>query len=397
MRVAISGCGVAGPTLAWWLRHYGHQPVLIERAPALRRGGYVIDFWGSGYKVADKMGLIPQIRADGYVIERLKSVSAHGRTIASVNAGAIVEIAGGAYVSLARSDLARHIFEACEGIEARFSTSIAAIEERGDKIALGFDDGLSEDFDLLVCADGLHSHTRALLFGPQHGFERKLGLHVAAFLLDGYRPRDELAYVQFTRPGRQVSRIALREDKTLFLMVFADRFLEDEPQDEAGQKAALHRIFAGLGWECDAILARLGEVGDVYFDRVSQIEMPRWTSGRSALIGDAAACASLLAGEGTGLAMTEAYVLAGELHRAGGDYAAGYAAYEERLRDYVARKQAGARRFKGFFAPRSWFGLVLRELGINLAAIPFLTRPLLGAGMADEMELPDYPGSSANL
>ena len=301
MRIAINGCGIAGPTLAWWLRHYGFTPVIFERAPALRAGGYAVDFWGSGYQVAERMGILPGLRTDGYVVERLRSVSASGRTVASFRAGAIVEAAGGDYLTIARSDLSRRIFDACEGIEAHFGRSIEALEDGSGEVVATLSDGRRESFDVVIGADGLHSHVRGLVFGPQQRFERALGLHVAAFLLEGYRPRDELAYVQFTRPGRQMSRLALRDDRTLFLLVFADRLLGEEPRGAAGQKAALRRMFGGLGWETDAILARLGEVDDLYFDRASQIELPRWSKGRVALVGDAAACPSLLAGEGSGL------------------------------------------------------------------------------------------------
>ena len=59
MRVAINGMGIAGPTLAYWLRRWGHDPVLFERSPAVRSGGYLIDFWGLGYEIADRMGILP--------------------------------------------------------------------------------------------------------------------------------------------------------------------------------------------------------------------------------------------------------------------------------------------------------------------------------------------------
>jgi 2-polyprenyl-6-methoxyphenol hydroxylase-like FAD-dependent oxidoreductase len=390
MRIAINGCGIAGPTLAWWLRHYGFAPVIFERAPALRTGGYAVDFWGSGYRVAERMGILPALKTDGYVVERLKSVSSSGRTIASFRAGAIVEAAGGEYLTIARSDLSRRIFDACAGIEVHFGRSIEAVEYEPHGVAVSLSDGAGDRFDLVIGADGLHSRVRGLAFGPQAQCERSLGLHVAAVVLDGYRPRDELAYIQFTRPGRQISRLSLREDKTLFLFVFADRLLRDEPHDETAQKTALRRIFGGMGWETDTILARLGDVEDIYFDRASQIELQHWSKGRVALVGDAAACPSLLAGEGSGLGMTEAYVLAGELARAGGDHRTAFAAYEAKLKDYVAGKQAAARRFKGFFAPKSWFGLALREIAINLAGIPILTNPLIGAGLSDQIALPEY-------
>ncbi|MEO1969537.1 MAG: FAD-binding domain [Sphingomonadaceae bacterium] len=390
MRVAINGCGVAGPTLAWWLRNYGHEPVLFERAEGFRDGGYIIDFWASGYRVAGKMGLIPRLREDGYIIERLESHTLRGMKTAAIDASVFVEIAGGDYLSIARSDLAAAILDACHGIETRFGTNVTGYAESGEAVSVELSDGSHEEFDLLVGADGLHSAVRAMTFGPQEQFERPLGLHVAAATLKGYRPRDELAYVQFTRPNRQISRASLKDDTTMVLFVFADSLIEAEPESADETRAVLRQIFGGTGWESDAILAALEDAGPLYFDKLAQISMPCWSKGRVALIGDAAACPTLLAGEGTGLAMTEAYVLAGELHSADGDYARAFAAYEQRLQAYLAKKQASALRLKGFFAPKNWWGVGLREAATLLAAIPFLSKPILGAGMTDDFTLPDY-------
>jgi len=124
-----------------------------------------------------------------------------------------------------------------------------------------------------------------------------LGLHVAAFTLAGYRPREELTYISFTHPGRQISRAALRNDMTLFLFLFDSSLMVEEPTDEPACKAMLKEVFGGMGWEADAILDSIGEVDDLYFDRVSQIRMFELTNGRVAFVGDASACASLLAGE----------------------------------------------------------------------------------------------------
>ncbi|BCI91284.1 hypothetical protein NIIDMKKI_64900 [Mycobacterium kansasii] len=184
------------------------------------------------------------------------------------------------------------------------------------------------DFDLVIGADGLHSKVRGLVFGPERNYEHYLGCKVAAWVVDGYRPRDELSYVTYNIPGRQVGRFALRGGRTMFLFIFRAE------HDSVGvtPKDQLRNEFGGAGWECREILATLDDVDDLYFDVVSQIRMDSWSRDRVLLIGDAAGCISLLGGEGTGLAMTEAYVLAGELERAGGDHRRAFEAYEARLR-----------------------------------------------------------------
>ncbi len=126
------------------------------------------------------------------------------------------------------------------------------------------------------------------------------------------------------------------DDKTLFLFVFRDEYLTtDSPSTEQERKSVLAKVFADVGWECPRILAALAKVDSIYFDRVSQIRLDRWTKGRTALVGDAGACVSLMTGEGAGLAMAEAYVLAGELRICGSDYAAAFVRYQERMMPFL--------------------------------------------------------------
>jgi 2-polyprenyl-6-methoxyphenol hydroxylase-like FAD-dependent oxidoreductase len=395
MRVAINGTGVAGPTLAWWLRRYGHEPVLFEKAPKLRTGGYIIDFWGVGYNVAEKMGLLPSLFEQGYVMKALRMLGRHGRTVASLDVNTFRSLLHDRYVSIARGDLAATVFRACQGVDTRFGREIVSLDQHARGVRVYSSDGLEEEFDLVVGADGLHSHIRSLAFGPETKFEHPLGCCVAAFAVPGYRPREELVYVSYTVPQRQAFRIALRDDFTSFLLVFRDELLGSWPASTGEQRDALCKVFGDMEWEVPQILARLDEVEDLYFDKVSQIRMDRWTSGRVALIGDAAACVSLLAGEGAGLAMAEAYVLAGELHRGGPEYAAALQRYETSLRPFLAAKQKSALRFAGFFAPRTVFGMLLRNLATNLSALPIVGRLLIGGALRDDLELPDYCGDTA--
>jgi 2-polyprenyl-6-methoxyphenol hydroxylase-like FAD-dependent oxidoreductase len=123
--------------------------------------------------------------------------------------------------------------------------------------------------------------------------------------------------------------------------------------------------------------------------------LPRWSAGRVALLGDAAACPSLLAGEGTGLAMVEAYVLAGELHRSSGDQTRAFALYEEKLRSFVTGKQKAAMRFRGFFAPDTALGLKMRNLIVNSMSVPFVANRLLARSVRDDFELPEYHSTSS--
>ncbi len=149
-------------------------------------------------------------------------------------------------------------------------------------------------------------------------------------------------------------------------------------------------VFADVGWECPRILAAMERVNDVYFDRVSQIRMDRWTKDRTALIGDAAACVSLLAGEGIGLAMAEAYVLAGELRACDNDHATAFARYEERMMPFLRRKQQSAAKFASAFAPKTAFGITFRNIVTGLLGIPFIADYFVGRDLRDDINLSDY-------
>jgi 2-polyprenyl-6-methoxyphenol hydroxylase-like FAD-dependent oxidoreductase len=254
--VLIAGAGIAGPTLAFWLRAAGFGPTLIERAPALRAGGYVVDFWGLGYDIAERMGLEKEINRIGYHMREMRIVDERGERIAGFGTKVFRELTSGRFVTLGRSDLARLLFEKIRGTtEVIFGDEIAGIQDRADCVRVEFKRTSERLFDLVIGADGLHSNVRKLVFGPQERFEKKLGYTTAAFEAQGYRPRDEDVYVTYSEPGRMLGRFALHEDRTLFLFVFAsDADLAPENLDLSAQKSMLRRIFGDGKWECPGIL-----------------------------------------------------------------------------------------------------------------------------------------------
>lgn len=394
--VLISGAGIAGPTLAYWLRAAGYEPTIVERAPRQRGGGYVIDFWGLGYEIAEYMGLSAAVQDVGYRMRELRLVDGRGRRIAGFGIGVFNELTGGRFVTIRRSDLSRLLFDRIkERTETIFGDEVEALREHADGVTVELQKGGTRHFDLVVGADGLHSQIRRLVFGAQERFETQLGYVVAAFEARGYRPRDENVYVMFNRPGRMLGRVALAEDRSLFLFVFAAGGDPSPwPADMAAQKAMLRDQFdapdSNTAWECPRILAELEGASDLYFDRVSQIKMGTWSKGRIALIGDAAFCVSLMAGQGSALAMTSAYVLAGELAAASGQHETAFVRYEALLRGFIVGKQRGAERFAAAFAPRTGWGLFVRNQIVKTMTIPGAAKLIVGREICDELRLPDY-------
>ncbi|MGB8505545.1 FAD-binding domain [Mycobacterium sp.] len=389
MRIAISGAGIAGPAVAYWLHRTGHVPTVIEQSPSLRTGGYVVDFWGIGYRIAELMGIERAVLDAGYQVETLRGMRSGGGVMATVDVGAFAEAVDGRYTTIARSDLSAILFATiADDVEVNFGDSITAIDDRPDGVRVNFEHHPDRDFDLVLGADGLHSRVRQLAFGDRDP-EYYMGCVVAAFTADGYRPLEELSFVLYNTVGAQAARFALRGDRTLFLFIFRAP-PQQIPHSAEAAKAMLRHRFADAGWECRRILERLDDTDDLYFDAVSQIRLDRWSQGRVALLGDAAAAVSLLAGEGTGLAMLEAYVLAGELQRAGGDHRLALRAYEHRLRTFVSNKQTGARKFISVFAAETRWALHVRNVAMRALGVRTLAKLVSARSFRDDFELPDY-------
>lgn len=393
MRILIAGAGIAGPTLAYWLLRHGFTPTLVESAPRLRTGGYMIDFWGAGFEVAERMHLLPALAPLAYKVKDVRVVDDEGRPVARISTDAFEKTTQGRFLSIARGDLAACIYQALEGrVETVFGDRIRHIEQQAAVVRVSFEHAAPRTFDLVIGCDGLHSGVRQLVFGDEARFEHYLGCKAAAFQVSGYRPREELVYVMHTQVGRQVARFSMRDDRTMFLLTFRD----DEPSIPAGlaeQKAFLRARFAGSGWEVPHILDALDGVEELYFDRMSQIRMGTathsWSRERVALAGDAAFCVSLLAGQGCAIAMIAAFLLAAELARSPEDPAHAFARYQERFGPFVLGKQKAAPRMANFFAPRSTLALSLRNHVMNLMSLPGMTRLAIGRSIVDRIDLRD--------
>jgi 2-polyprenyl-6-methoxyphenol hydroxylase-like FAD-dependent oxidoreductase len=392
MNVLIVGAGIAGPTLAYWLSRGGHTPTLVERSPERRTGGYVLDFWGAGFVVAERMGIAPELVRRGYRAREFRQVRRDGTSMLSFNPELFVG-SEDQYVTIARSDLAAVIYGALEGkVETIFGETIRSVDDDGARVRVEFENSDAvRDFDLVVGADGLHSRVRRLVFGPDEQFEKYMGFKVAAFDIKGYRPREELTARLYTEVGFQVTAFPIRDDATMFALTFLDDARE-LPATREGQESLLRDRFAGAGWETPAVLEQMSSAESLYLDCVSQIRMPSWTRGRVALLGDAAACPSLLAGQGSALAMVEAYVLAAELARAP-SHGEAFAAYERKLMSFLRSKQKAAERLASAFAPKNAWQLFVRNSVMKLMTVPLVAKLVAGKSFKDAIELPAAAGA----
>ncbi|MFJ8962566.1 FAD-dependent oxidoreductase [Lentzea sp. NPDC102401] len=383
MRALIVGAGIAGLTTAWWLERIGWEVEVVERAPEFRAGGYMIDFFGPGHEVAERMGMQPELERHRARIESITSVDERGRRRSELGAATYAGVAGG-MISLLRGDLASVLRDGV-GAPIRFGMTVEAVERMDCRIRVLLTNGTVEEVDLLVGADGVHSRVRELMFGPEEQFVRYLGYHVAAFSgHDGELSRSiGERYQMLTMPNRMIGSYAVGEGgfASFFLYRDEDRRLPDDPA------TALRSRFGDLGGVVPKLLSALS--GDVYFDQAAQVEMDRWHRDRVVLVGDACGAVSLFAGHGASLAMTGVHVLAEEL--AGGDVSEALVRYQERMRPPVIRTQEFGRRFTEWMAPSSRWRILLRDWMFRLAGLPFVRTRILASVLPPTGNVLDRP------
>jgi 2-polyprenyl-6-methoxyphenol hydroxylase-like FAD-dependent oxidoreductase len=357
-RVLISGAGVAGPALAFWLAKRGFAVTVVERAAALREAGYKVDVRGAGTEVLRRMGLLEAAQAADTGMRQITYVKKDGRPIAALPAALLMGRRNDD-LEIMRWDLSRLIYDATAGdVEYLFDDSIAQLAEGPDGVDVTFEKGAPRRFDYVAGADGLHSLTRRLAMGEVP--LRHLGAYIAIFTLPNTLgiEREEVMYFQ---PGRLIFAYAMSPAEPARVgLTFASPERAYDRRDVAGQKAMLHAAFAGQGWRSDEFLAAMDRSGDFYFDSMSQVELPSWSTGRVVLLGDAAHCPAPASGQGTSLALVGAYVLGQHLGEPGG-----LAEYERRMRPYVAQNMAFGRKMAKDMVPAGRLSIAVRSYGMR--------------------------------
>ncbi|GAA4669636.1 FAD-dependent monooxygenase [Streptomyces chumphonensis] len=337
--VLVSGAGVAGPALAYWLSRGGFRVTVVEKARAPRDGGYPVDVRGTALEVVRRMGILPRLREAHIDLRRLTFLDEDGGTVASLTPHAVTGGVAGRDLEVRRGDLTAALHAAVrDDVEFLFDDSVDTLAQSGHGVDVTFRGGGCRTFDVVVGADGAHSRTRRFVFGPEERFHRHLGFCFAVFTLPNTLGLSHET-IMWNTPGRAAALYAVGDGDDVHALL---NVAHPEPpshafRDREAWQDLITSLFADAGWEVPCLLAALRDAADPYFDAVGQIRMPRWSRGRVALVGDAAYAPSFLTGQGTSLALVGAYMLAASL--AGRDHAAGLAAYEERTRGFVTANQ----------------------------------------------------------
>lgn len=372
--VLISGAGVAGPTLAYWLARAGFRPTVVERAAGLRSSGSPVDVRGPAAHVADRMGITAKLREAGTAVTSLEFVDDAGRRTGRVAMSSDD-------IELPRTDLAAILHEAARGdAEFVFHDSIASMSQDDGGVDVTFERGAPRRFDLVIGADGLHSAVRRLAFGPEDAFVEHMGVYVATLPLAS-PPADPTSIVMYNSPGRAVAVHPARGRGIAAFMFRGAAVPGFDHRDSALHKRMLSEAYEGAGWRVPELLERVHEADDLYLDSVSRVRMDGWASDRIVLSGDAASCVSLF-GDGSTLAMAGAYTLAAELGRTPDDAAAAFRRYESAHRKLVEPKQRNVSTAAALLIPATRGGLAARNFGTRLLPLVTAARRLVPARAA---------------
>lgn len=399
LRVLISGGGIAGNAVALQLLRSGIRPTVVERAPAPRPGGQAVDLRGPSRLVAERMGLMPGIRSRQLDERGMAHVDKAGRVVLRMPAEAFGGNGAVAEIEITRGDLNQVLLDAVHeaagerGIDYRYGEHLRALREHAEGVTVEFASGHTGEYDLVVGADGLHSVTRRLAFGPEEQFSTYLGAYTSYFTMPtpaGIEPHWMTVY---SLPGGVMVGLRPDADPATCKALVTIRRPADPAlrRDTAAQQRLIRDRLDGGGWRCPEITAAMATADDFYFDEMARISMPEWATGRIALVGDAGYCGSPITGQGTAMALVGAYVLTGELARTPDRPAAALARYSEILRPFVETAQELPPGGVKAMAPNSRWGIragrALSRVAMSRPLQPLMSRMLAAT---ESYPLPDY-------
>ena len=328
VKALVVGAGIAGLTAAWWLVRDGHDVDVIERAKSLREDGYMIDFFGSGWDVAERMGLLADLAEIHYPVDELVTVAEDGRVRTRLPYAKVRSaFFDGRHFNFMRGDLLRVLFDALpRRVHVRFGE--------------GFERGREKGYDLVIGADGVHSKVRTEMLGATNA-ERFLGFHAAAYVIDDERLARRLGstFQTMTIPNRMAAVYPIRGGKIATFFVWSSDLA---PAAAPNPRETLRHAYADVKWLVPDLLERIPHERDVYFDAVSQVVLDKWSAPKVTLVGDACQAVSLLAGQGASMAMGGAWALAEEVRR-GGALEHVLSRYEARVKPLIESKQRSGR------------------------------------------------------
>lgn len=374
MDITIVGGGVCGLALAHEFAP-DHRVTVLESSPGPRGGGYMIDFFGPGFVAAERMGVLEELRLRGHVFDGVRYGLPDGSDSGTIDAGPLVEAAGGRYFSILRPEVELGLLaQLPDSVDLRYGARVVEVEDVGpERAAVVTAEGDVLTSDLVVACDGVRSPVREQV-APGHGPILPMGYRAASYLFEDRQLARELGERMLMSDSIQRVGWLYAADVDQVGVMFAERVGRHDTERPAPDPDRLRRRFSGLHPQIDRALTHVPD--SFYDDLVAQSHAPRWSRGRVVLAGDAAHAPSLLAGQGTSLAIAGAEALARSLRAAGPHIEVGLAEYERRWRPTAEKVRRSGRLSASAFIPATAFQLRLQQVGRRAIGLPGVSRLL---------------------
>jgi 2-polyprenyl-6-methoxyphenol hydroxylase-like FAD-dependent oxidoreductase len=367
--VLISGAGIAGMTIAYWLSRHGLRVTVVERSAGQRSSGAPVDVRGPAADIAERMGIVPRLRDAATHVDGMRFIDSKGRVAARVDTRALQRASASPDIELARGDLAAILHEASrDSAELIFNDAVRAVAQDATGVDVTFEREPPRRFDLVIGADGLHSGVRRVVFGPEGQFVQHVGLYVATTPLARSYAGADRDISMFNAPGRSATIHPARGRALAAFIFWRDAIAGLEHHDTEQHRRILQDTYGSDGWQVPALMDEVRATSDLYFDAVSRVRMAHWSLGRVVLVGDAASCVSLF-GDGSTLAMAGGYTLAEALAEHEHDYAAAFGEYESRHRRLVDPRQKSVVLGAWLLVPKTGAAIAIRNSVLRLAPL----------------------------
>ena len=408
MRVLISGAGIAGPTLAWFLAKTGSHVTVVEKADTLLAVGQNIDISHSAITIAKKMGVMDRIRQLNTTEKGTRFIDAKGRPFAPLPVRPNSQVSFTAEFEILRGDLALVLYEASKdspNVSYIFGTTIKkVISNNDDAVKVELSNGEVHEYDLLVAADGQWSKIRKQCFPPETVTTIDIGMYAMYWTIPRLSSDDDWWNIYNALGSRIMS---IRPDPHGTMRAMLTRMPRTEAHKKVWAEASrgtrqtqqdlMRREFADAGWQAQRLLDTMKDSPDFYFHSIQQIKMSKWSLSRIVCLGDAAYAPTPLTGAGASLAIIGAYCLAGELSKldAGEHPSRALNAYDTVFRPFVEDTQKLSLIFRDMAHPETAWKRWLLHTSVwaisKAVAVPWIANRT-GQTEDEDFVLPEYPG-----
>lgn len=310
LKILIVGAGIAGPTCASFLKEYGFNPVLVERAPEFKNIGYVMGIWPMGRRILHKLGLEDEMNAASHRIPWIEFTSSDGSKRRRVDMEQFDKY--GATATMLRSDLHKFLTDKAiaDGVDVRLGMEVTSIGNLPNSAIVEFNHKNEETFDLVIVANGAHSPLRDQVFGAGTEHAYKWDSWIFWVKRELYSAE---GVTEISGNGVTIGLYPLDKERSVAVVMSQNRTGEFPPRDQAGRLKRLREVCAPLEGIVPDLLDAIGE-DIIFYDQLVHVDLKKWHQNRIVLLGDAQHAMSPLQGTGASIAMEDGYVLARELN-----------------------------------------------------------------------------------